>query len=129
MLRVFKNIEQYNSSKGSFFNWVYTIIRNAALTLVRDKKSASPVIITEYFSEVDTSHNPFEERDWNIIYLLLGKLPSTTRVVCSLYYLEGFSIKEIAASIDMKEGTVKWHLNESRNRLKNILQPNLKKSV
>ena len=60
-------------------------------------------------------------------FISLAKLPPTTRAVCSLYYMEGFSIKEMSAALDMKEGTVKWHLNESRKRLKIIVQPNLKK--
>jgi len=40
-------------------------------------------------------------------------------------YIEDYSIKEIAASLDMKDGTVKWHLNEGRNKLKVIFQNNL----
>jgi len=38
MLRVYKNIEQFDSNKAELFTWIYTIVRNAALTLVRDKK-------------------------------------------------------------------------------------------
>ena len=128
MLRVFRNIEQYDQGKGIFFNWVYTIIRNAALTQVRDKKTGTPLVFTENLNDT-TSYNPFSEKEWDDIYLLLGQLPTTTRAICSLYYMEGFSIKEISASIDMKVGTVKWHLNESRNRLRTIIQPNCNKSA
>jgi RNA polymerase sigma-70 factor (ECF subfamily) len=45
-------------------------------------------------------------------------LPAATRAVCTLFYIEGFSIKEIAAQLNISEGTIKWHLNESRNRLR-----------
>jgi RNA polymerase sigma factor (sigma-70 family) len=124
MLRVYKNIERFDQNKGTFFNWVYTIVRNAALTLVRDKKTeTAPELLTEEIQSA-VMYNPFQEKDWEDIFLLLGKLPQTTRAVCSLYYMEGFSIKEIAVALDMKEGTVKWHLNESRKRLKMIAQPN-----
>jgi RNA polymerase sigma-70 factor (ECF subfamily) len=130
MLKVFKHIEQYDEKKGAFFNWVYTIIRNAALTQIRNKKSGKEAYTMLTESELDTaSYNPFKEKTWDDIYLFLAKLPSTTRAVCSLFYLEGFAIKEISASLEMKEGTVKWHLNESRSRLKVILQPNLNKSA
>ena len=40
MLKVFKNIEQYDEEKGTFFNWVYTVVRNAALTEIRNKKTS-----------------------------------------------------------------------------------------
>ncbi|MBS1509889.1 MAG: sigma-70 family RNA polymerase sigma factor [Bacteroidetes bacterium] len=121
MLRVFKNINQYNPDKGDFFNWCYTIIRNAALTLIRDKKSKLTYELTEHLQEAGTD-NPFRKLEWKDIYYYLGQLPQNTRCVCSLYYLEGFSIKEIAAAIDMKEGTVKWHLKECRSKLKSILE-------
>ena len=128
MLRVYKNIEQFDSNKGSFFNWVYTIVRNAALTRVRDKKTETSLeLLTDNLLD-KALYNPFLEKEWEAIYLLLARLPPTTRAICSLYYMEGFLIKEIAASLDMKEGTVKWHLNESRKRLKIIAQPNINNS-
>jgi len=128
MLRVFKNIEQYDESKGAFFNWVYTIVRNAALTLIRDKKTNLTFELTENVKE-QIDNNPFKQLEWKDIYYYLDKLPAKTRCVCSLYYLEGFSMKEISGSIDMKEGAVKWHLSECRSRLKIIFeQHNIKKS-
>ncbi len=119
MLRVFKNIDQYDASKGEFFNWVYTIVRNAALTLIRDKNT---IIYAELQDDITSSStiNPFKKAEWKDIYIYLDKLPGATRAVCSLFYMEGFSIKEIVDALGIKEGTVKWHLNESRNKLKEI---------
>lgn len=126
MLRVFNNIHQYDAGKGSFFNWVYTIVRNCALTQLRDSKTGPSLTYTDYFPET-APDNPFREQDG--LYEILGNLPRTTRAICSLYYFEGFSIREISASLSMKDGTVKWHLNESRRRLKILLQPKLVKSA
>ena len=67
-------------------------------------------------------NNPFKQLEWKDIYYYLDQLPANTRYVCSLYYLEGFSIKEITGLLEMKEGTVKWHLNECRTRLKVIFE-------
>ena len=128
MLRVYKNIDQFDDSKGTFFNWVYTIIRNAALTRVRDKKTDTSLELLADNLTDNAFYNPFLDKEWEDIYLLLAKLPPTTRAICSLYYMEGFLIKEIAVVLDMKEGTVKWHLNESRKRLKIIAQININKS-
>lgn len=127
MLKVFQNIEQYDAGKGSFFNWVYTVVRNAALTQVRNKKANASLLYTGEL--VDTGFfNPFEEKQWETIYEMVRCLPATTRAVCVLYYREGFSVKEIGDSLQMKIGTVKWHLNEGRARLKNKFTPNLHKS-
>jgi len=121
MLKVFKNIHQYDPSKGDFFNWAYTTVRNAALTLIRNKK---PNLTFELNEDVQdqVQYNPFQKLEWKDIYFYLEMLPTNTRYVCTLYYLEGFSIKEIEAALDMKKGTVKWHLNECRNRLKIIFE-------
>jgi RNA polymerase sigma-70 factor (ECF subfamily) len=125
MLRVYKNIEQFDSNKAELFTWVYTIVRNAALTLVRDKKNK--VAFVELTGDIssDVNVNPFTNTDDTEVFLHLGKLTATTRAVCSLFYIEDYSIKEIAASLEMKDGTVKWHLNEGRNKLKMIFQNNL----
>jgi RNA polymerase sigma-70 factor (ECF subfamily) len=128
MLRVFKNIEKFDNNKGAFFSWAYSIVRNAALTQVRNKKGEHPPELLTDDMHAPADNSPFLEKDWSDIYKFLGLLPATTRAVCTLFYLEEFSIKEISAVLEMKEGTIKWHLNESRKRLKIIIRPNLKES-
>lgn len=129
MLKVYKNIHQYDASKGEFFNWAYTIIRHAALTLIRDQKKEVFYSIEHYEENVQV--HPFKHLEWKDIYHYLGKLTPNARCVTTLHYIDGLSIKEIAAALDMKEGTVKWYLNESRAKLKSIFdqQTTLPKSA
>ena len=78
MLKVFKNIHQYDPAKGEFFNWVYTTVRNAALTLIRDKKSKLTFELTG--NEGDSAiNNPFKQLEWKDIYYYLDQLPANTR--------------------------------------------------
>ncbi len=123
MIRVFKNIDLFDPSKGSIFNWIYTAVRFAALTHLKNKKKDHRLVFQETIPD-QSVQNPFQDQDWNHIFSLLEKLPPTTRAICSLFYIEGFSIKEITHSLGSKEGTVKWHLNESRNRLKELVNLN-----
>lgn len=123
MLKVFSNIDQYDPAKGEFFNWMYTTVRNAALTMLRDRKTQ-----TFDYVEMDekmgfvSQENPLEQLSGGDIHVYLMQLPVATRRICSLYYVDGFSIKEIAHSLAISEGTVKWHLSESRTRLKMIFE-------
>lgn len=123
MLKVFTNIDRYDPAKGEFFSWMYTTVRNAALTMLRDRKTQA-----FYYVEIEekmgfvSQENPFEQLSANDIHLYLMRLPIATRRICSLYYMDGFSVKEIAHSLAISEGTVKWHLSESRNRLKMIFE-------
>lgn len=117
MLRAFQHIHQYDAARGSVFTWLYAIVRNAALTRVRDRKDNLWVEWKEQLN-VPVNENPFRQLEWKDIYVHLEKLPPTTRAVCSLFYLEGLSVKEISEALQIRDGTVKWHLNESRTRLK-----------
>jgi len=56
------------------------------------------------------------------LYILLDQLNPGTRVICNLYYIEGYSVKEIAENVGLTAGTIKWHLSESRKKLKSVLE-------
>ncbi|MDB9984140.1 RNA polymerase sigma factor [bacterium] len=53
-------------------------------------------------------------------------LPATTQEVFQLFILDGLSHKEIADSLGMQEGTSKWHVNNARKKLKEVLKGTLK---
>ena len=118
MLNVFKNIGKFDPAKGELFNWAYTIVRNAAITHLNGLKLIQPT--TEISNQIEQTifYTPFKELEWTDVYLSLDKLPPSTRAVCTLHYIEGFAIKEISEQLSLSEGTIKWHLSESRSRLK-----------
>jgi len=71
MLHVFNNIEKYDAAKGDLKGWVYTIVRNAAISLIRER-NAKP--LTQQLSsdlQIEASVNPFKgESDETIIRYL-----------------------------------------------------------
>jgi len=120
MLKVYKNIANYDSEKGEFFNWMYTIIRNTVLDKL---KIIKPPALKELMADIqENEENPLKMLEWKDIYILLDTLAPATRVVCSLFYLEGFSINDISKSLQISNGTVKWHLSETRKKLKPVMQ-------
>lgn len=58
---------------------------------------------------------------------LINTLPEMSGKVFNLFVVDGFSHKEIAALLSMSEGTSKWHLNNARTRLKQLLTTPLPK--
>ncbi|MBO9728784.1 MAG: sigma-70 family RNA polymerase sigma factor [Chitinophaga sp.] len=118
MLLVFRHIKKYDSAKGAFFNWAYTIVRNAALDKLKQNKWPEHQELDNYLPEKkDILPGKLE---WKDIYKLLDHLPPATRTICSLYYLEDLSIKEISEQLQLSTGTIKWHLSETRTRLKPV---------
>ncbi|HTL08441.1 MAG TPA: sigma-70 family RNA polymerase sigma factor [Chitinophagaceae bacterium] len=121
MLMVFRKIDRYDASKGSLFNWAYTVVRNAALSYIKNKQwLQSYDCIDEQLADVRPAP-ALELLEPTLLRSYVDALPVKTRLACVLFYLEGFSIKDIVKHTGMKEGTVKWHLNESRTRLKELL--------
>jgi RNA polymerase sigma-70 factor (ECF subfamily) len=124
MLRVYANIHLYDAGKGSLYGWMHTVVRNAALTYLRDSKKTATIELTPEL-KIDLSENPFTGFDWEKLLMLLDKLPTDTKAVVVLFYVEEQSIKEIAILLDMKEGTVKWHLSEGRKKLRKYINPQM----
>lgn len=120
MIKVFKNLASFDPSKGELFNWIYTIVRNTAL----DKIKSTHIVVTSEIEEreVPQGTSPLNALEWKDIYRLLDNLAPATRIVCSLFYLEEFSIKEISSILSISDGTVKWHLSETRKKLKPALE-------
>lgn len=49
---------------------------------------------------------------------VLATLPKQQRLCIALFYVDGLSIAETAAALDISEGAVKFHLHQGRNRLR-----------
>lgn len=63
----------------------------------------------------------FESKEENAVYLALRALPEKYRIVLQLFYFEDMPIKQIAATLDMKETTVKVQLKRGRDLMKDKL--------
>ena len=51
----------------------------------------------------------------------LADLPRQQRAAVALYYLDGLSVAETAAALELSEGAVKFHLHQARERLRMLL--------
>ena len=57
---------------------------------------------------------------------MMDRLPSVTREVFNLYAIDGWKHKEIAAALDISEGTSKWHVSHARQALREMLGEELR---
>ena len=60
----------------------------------------------------------YEKDDYSYLYEAISKLPYNYRICINLYYIEGFSIKEIAQMLDSTESAIKKRLVRARGSLK-----------
>jgi RNA polymerase sigma-70 factor (ECF subfamily) len=59
-----------------------------------------------------------ETRDYSELYRAVNKLKEDLRIPVVLYYMEEFSVKEIAQILDISEGAVQKRLARARQKLK-----------
>lgn len=121
MMKVFKNIADYQPERGDFFSWIYTVVRNTALDRLKLVR-IPPAQELNGIAESSLRENPLQLLEWKDVYLLLDTLPPATRAICSLFYFEGFSVNDISIRLFISTGTVKWHLSETRKKLKPVLK-------
>jgi RNA polymerase sigma-70 factor (ECF subfamily) len=56
-----------------------------------------------------------------LLTTLLASLPRQQRLVVALYYVDGLSVAETAATLGVSDGAVKFHLHQARERLRGAL--------
>jgi len=59
--------------------------------------------------------------DYQALYMALSQLSEKERTAISLFYMEGYSIKEIAEITDSNENAVKQQLSRGRSHLKTLM--------
>ena len=116
---IFTKLDQLKESKA-FEAWGRKIAVNQCL--MRLKKNVNFNIYIEDMSRgtepSETQSAGLEEED---LLKLLTRLPEGCRTVFNLFAIEGYSHKEIAAMLNISEGTSKSQLNASRSKLKELV--------
>lgn len=64
----------------------------------------------------------FENKEENETFSVVCELPENYKTVIYLLYYEGYKVKEIAAILGVKEGTIKTWLSRAREILKEKLE-------
>nr|WP_297885649.1 sigma-70 family RNA polymerase sigma factor [uncultured Blautia sp.] len=98
-----------------FRTWITRILINECNGILRKKKHM--ISYEEYMQETRV----FEEKKYTHLYMAILELPEELRILVTLYYIEGFSQKEIAEILGMQEGTIKSRLSRARRLLREIL--------
>lgn len=101
--------------------WLIRIVINECYTILRRRKT---MVSLEEYQSCDLAA---PERDYSDLYEALEQLPERARLMITLFYLEGYSIREIAGMLDVTESTVKNGLARARMRLRQELEGTVKK--
>ena len=119
--KVFKNIQGYDSSKASLYTWIRAIVVNSCLDFIKQKKRLEKVNELNPGVEVHIPPDVISKIETAELLELVRELTPATQAVFNLYVIEGYRHKEIAKLLSISEGTSKWHLNEARKNLQQLI--------
>ncbi|MDC7290526.1 RNA polymerase sigma factor [Blautia schinkii] len=112
-----KGYEKLHTLKEDAFfrTWMTRILINECYKICKKNKNIVP------YEEYIQNAKLWEEDRYSHLYQAILELPGELRVLVTLYYLEGFSQKEISEILNIREGTIKSRLSRARRMLREEL--------
>lgn len=106
------------NNKDVFTSWILKIGYNTFLNYLRAQRPNIPIEEAKGFDSGDRSDDSFKYEN---LYQALEDLPVREKSAIVLYYLEGYSTKEISEILEINDEAVRQGLSRGRKRLKSLL--------
>ena len=109
-VKIWKNIEGYNRTKGTLFTWMLNVARNTAIDKVRSQDFQNSQRNQDLDSTVDIIDNQTNSQfDVDAIGLkkIVENLRPEHRQMIDLLYFQGYTQAEVAEEFNIPLGTVK----------------------
>jgi len=120
-LKVIRNMHSIQDPR-KFKSWLYTVAHRTAAdrvgALVKEKNRREESDLDEIADE-NSDWEHFENAD--LVHYGLCKLPIDQQEILAFFFLEEFSVAEIADILKLPDGTVKSRLHRARNALRSVL--------
>lgn len=117
IVKAFAKIETLRNDRYAR-TWLIRILINECYTLLRKTSRFVPLEGMCETAETETGR----DADYSSLYEAVNSLKEELRMPVVLYYIEDFSIKEIAQILELSEGAVQKRLARARGKLKRSLQ-------
>lgn len=114
---IVKAFSKINTLKSDRYakTWLIKILMNECYGIMRKEKRL--VSLEDYMPEDLAA----ESEDYSDLYEAISRLPKEAGLTITLYYMEGYSVKEIAELMETTESAVKNRLARARAKLRNEL--------
>lgn len=118
-VKIWKNLDNYDESKGTLFTWMLNITRNTGIDYIRSRQFKN--------WQQNKSENELDTEDYNTVYdtdtigirQLTLKLETKYREIIELLYFKGHTQQQAAAILNIPLGTVKTRTRQALLTLRN----------
>jgi len=122
-VKIFRQIETYDTTKGRLFTWMLNIARNASIDAVRSKNYQQNQQNRELTENIYEAGGVTQTNTDKIgLRKIVNKLKEEYRVLVELSYFEGFTQEEISKMLNIPLGTVKTRLRTALIQLKQVIK-------
>ena len=120
-VKIWKNINAYETAKGTLFTWMLSITRNTCIDYIRSKQHQQQLKVCDeepwQVEHLSATVYSYTEQHSSELQKLTQKLDAKYKQVLDLVYYQGYSQDEAAKLLNLPLGTVK---TRSRAALKQL---------
>lgn len=109
------------SNSDKFNAWIFKIGYN---TFINHKRGERLTLDYENAKEITANDRADSSFTYQDLYEALNMIPPKERTSILLFYMQGYSIKEIAEIQETSQDAVKQHLSRGRKHLRGLLSTN-----
>ena len=124
-VKIWKNIETYNQSKGRLYTWMLNIARNTTIDKLRSKgfnNSQKNLSSDNFVHLLDDSNKLTNKIDSIGLRDFVNKLKPKCIQLIDLLFFKGFTQQEASEELEIPLGTVKTQNRTCMNDLRNYLK-------
>lgn len=116
-IKAYLSCDSFNNP-DKFNAWIFKI---GYTTFINHKRTERIFSDYDEARNIESGSSSDDKFRYQELYEALNKLPGRERTSVLLFYLEGYSIKEIAEIEETSQDAVKQHLSRGRNHLRGLL--------
>lgn len=123
-VKIWKNLDNYNSSKGTIFTWMINVARNTAIDKIRSQEyiqSRANLEIENYVGIIDNENSSAYNVDAIGLKTIVEKLKPEYKQLIDLVYFKGYTQTEISDEFDIPLGTIKTRIKSAITSLRSLM--------
>ena len=121
-IKIWENIQGYDSSKGKFYTWAYRIAKNTTLNALRKSDLLIQNEDLGVLKDIGSSENPTDFSDLNGA---INKLEPHHQQALALVYFRGYTHREANEEMGVPLGTFKSYIRQALQVLRESYKSDL----
>lgn len=125
-IKIWKNLDAYDASKGRLFTWLLNVARNTAIDSLRSRKTHPFGAIRTDEENVHIVDKQYNTEQPNSDYIglkeVVDRLRPERKQLIDLVYFGGYTHEEAAEELKLPLGTVKTRVRAALQELKELFK-------